>query len=250
MPRGYRIPYEENHRVNKNNEIEKLCSICGEWLLMNENNYYINKKNKTDGYYPNCIACEIQRTRNWRKDNPEWYKELNHITNTNPSDKTRETYRRNSKNRRENGKYYEWLANNPDKILKHAEDRRHKNHRITKEEWEACKSYFNNCCAYCGFPAEEHYRMIKGAPRKEDLHKEHVDHEGSSDLSNCVPSCQDCNNKKWSFEFNYWYNKNNINYTNERYNKIINWITEEYKKYIQPTKPKQKYVRKIKQETA
>ena len=63
LPRGQRIPYEENHRVNKNGEIEKKCSVCEEWILMNEENYYRNKKNKTDGFYPACKRCEIKRTQ-------------------------------------------------------------------------------------------------------------------------------------------------------------------------------------------
>jgi len=127
-------------------------------------------------------------------------------------------------------------------------NRQHKNHNITKGEWESCKKYFDYKCAYCGFPIEDHYRIYAGKLQKIDLHKEHVDHEGSSDLSNCVPSCKTCNDFKHKFELDEWYNKYNINYTKERYDKIIKWITEDYEQYIEEHKPKGKYVRKIKPE--
>ncbi len=241
--------WEERHKII-NDILYKWCPHGQHWVIEDDEHWYKNSKNTIDGYYPNCIQCEIERTQIWRQNNPEWYKELNHITNTNPSDKTREAYRKNNKTRRENGKYQEWLNNNPEKTFRYMQDRYHKNHRITKEEWIACKNYFNNSCAYCGLPLEEHYRIYAGELQKIDLHKEHVDHEGSNTLANCIPSCQSCNDSKWKFQLNYWYNENNPNFTLERYNRIIKWLEEDHKKYIQPTKPKQKYVRKIKQETA
>jgi hypothetical protein len=77
-----------------------------------------------------------------------------------------------------------------------------------------------------------------------DFHKEHVIHEGKDNLSNCVPACQSCNDKKWKFTLNEWYNSSNPVYTYERYHKIYLWLRYDYKKYIQKRKPKQKYVRK------
>ncbi len=80
----------------------------------------------------------------------------------------------------------------------------------------------------------------------ETLHKEHVDHEGSNKLNNCVPGCKYCNSSKKDFSLEDWYDENNPNFNQERLDSIIKWITEDYKQYIQPTKPKGKYTKKIK----
>ena len=83
------------------------------------------------------------------------------------------------------------------------------------------KEYFNNECAYCGLPLELHKEIVG-----QDLHKEHKDHNGANDLSNCVPACRLCNSTKHDKEFDDWYNKSNPNYTKSRYNKIIRWTNK------------------------
>jgi len=60
-----------------------------------------------------------------------------------------------------------------------------------------------------------------------DLHKEHIDDNGKDDLSNCIPSCKSCNSSKWKFDFEDWYKKQKF-FTEERYNKIIKWLKEDY----------------------
>jgi len=142
----------------------------------------------------------------------------------------REWRRKNKKHKQEYEKSYR--LENPDKILKYMKDRRNKTHEITTKEWKICKEYFNNTCAYCGMTENEHRNKFGT-----DLHKEHVDSKGSILLDNCVPSCESCNYRKWKHELNNWYNENNNNYTTERINKIIKWITEDYKPYIKLKPP-------------
>lgn len=248
MSRGTSYKYEDYHKII-NDILYKKCSYHFElfpdedfWFPATTEYYYKNDKNSKDGLASECKKCTKKKVAIWQKDNPETYKEHRKKIRDNP--KVKDDTRRHNKDRRDNGKYYEWMANNPDKALKYMKDRQHKNHRITKKEWKECKSYFNNQCAYCGFPEKDHYRMYRGELRKEDLHKEHVDHEGSNDLSNCVPACQSCNDQKWKFHLDYWYNEENTNYIKERYDKIIKWIEEDHEQYIQPIKPKRKYVKK------
>ena len=125
-----------------------------------------------------------------------------------------------------------WRINNKEKIKTYYEERQHKNHKISKIEWEACKEYFNYEYAYCGLPIEEHIIKFKGKLKQGDFHKEHVDYDGANDLSNCVPSCKICNSSKHKYTLEEWYNENNSNYTKGRYDKIIKWINEDYKQYI------------------
>ena len=110
---------------------------------------------------------------------------------------------------REGGRFTEWCRNNPDKVKKYNKNRQEKNHNITNKEWDTCKIYFNNCCAYCGLPIEEHLIKRKNKIINMDFHKEHVVYGGKDNLKNCVPSCGTCNSEKWEYSLNTWYNQNN-----------------------------------------
>lgn len=81
---------------------------------------------------------------------------------------------------------------------------------------------------------EEHRKINRG----QDLHKEHIIHDGKNDLRNCVPSCYRCNINKWKYSLNNWYNLNNPNYTFEKYHKIYQWVRYDYKKYIKKKRKK------------
>jgi hypothetical protein len=105
-----------------------------------------------------------------------------------------------------------------------------KQHNISKEEWKACKQYFNNCCAYCGI-SEEDAKEHQG----QRLHKEHAVNKGANDISNCVPSCRSCNSYKGSFDFNEWYTPENERYEKNKLNKIIQWLEVGYKEYLNST---------------
>jgi len=230
--RQYRTRDEIEFPAEYNNKF-KICSECGEEKEYKE--FYFKEGINPEGnksYYFNasCIKCDKLSAIKWANENIEIKRES--CRKNSKTEKTREVLRKNGKKQRESGWRQKWEAENPDKINKYQKNRRHKNHKINKKEWEACKKYFDYQCAYCGFPIEDHYRIYAGKLQKIDLHKEHVDHEGSSDLSNCVPSCKTCNDFKHQFELDEWYNKDNINYTKERYDKIIKWITEDYIYYI------------------
>lgn len=132
--------------------------------------------------------------------------------------------RENTKNRnarwRERGGLREWCRNNPDRIKTYQEQ--HRIHNIVNEEWFACLDYFNNSCAYCNLTDEEQLILYN-----ERLHKEHVIHNGSNYIDNCVPSCKACNASKSDKEFNDWYNEDNITFTQERLDKIVRWMTSD-----------------------
>lgn len=74
--------------------------------------------------------------------------------------------------------------------------------------------------------------MWNGELKKMDLHKEHVDHEGSNKLDNCVPSCQSCNSSKHVYSLEEWYTKDNQNFDEDRLSKIHNWLFEDYRLHI------------------
>jgi hypothetical protein len=236
--------YAEYHRINEQGQEEKQCKDCKEWFVMNSENF--GKDNGTqDHFHQSCRTCQRAynskvyqkdpekvkaRTFEYRKLHPDKYKQ--HIKTRNQTAIHKERHRKAEKRRRDEGIYQEWQRNNKDKVKDYNNTRQHKNHKITTQEWESCKMYFNHCCAYCGLPIEEHYITRRGITKLGDFHKEHVDHFGTNDLSNCIPSCNSCNSQKWEFPFEEWYNENNPIYSQERYNKIAKWLNEDYQKFI------------------
>lgn len=224
-----------NHR-DINGFIERCCTICNEWLPETEEYFYLHNKSKPEkGFNAECKKCAIKRTKERTEKNHD--EVLSYILDYQKGkgrEKSLKRWSEYGKQNREhkNNNLREWASRNPEKIKEYNENRQHKNHNITKTEWEACKEYFNYECAYCGLPIEEHYRTYAGELQKIDLHKEHVDHEGLNDLSNCIPSCGECNSEKWEKTLDGWYNENNLKFTQERYNKIIKWLEEDYKKYL------------------
>jgi 5-methylcytosine-specific restriction endonuclease McrA len=226
----------ENIRINNDNIKERKCRKCGEWKPETLEFFYMrNKKKPKLGFNAECIICSRKRSNKYVQENLEIVLERNENWKEKNRDKNlgymRNHYQHNKDGRREYVK--SWIHNNPDRAKEYNQNRQNKNHNITKLEWQNCKNHFNNECAYCGLPITDHYRNYRGKLQKIDLHKEHVDHEGSSDLSNCVPACQTCNSIKNLKTIDELFESNLIeNFTEERYNRIMNWVTGDYKQYI------------------
>ena len=223
---------------------EKRCTICKEWHPETKDYYFMRNKSKPEkGFCSECKECSRERTRLKIAENPERHRKRSKDFRDRHADRYIAVLRQWRKDNPERKQEYQdkYYQENPDKLKRYQENRQHKNHNITKSEWENCKKYFDYKCAYCGLPLSEHYYTRKGITKLGDFHKEHVDHEGDNNLSNCIPSCGSCNDRKWKHPFDEWYNENNENFTQERYDKILKWLLEDYKLYIEPPKPKRKY---------
>lgn len=218
-----------NNHKEVNGTIYKSCKICGEWFIADSSNFY-KLKTSPDGISPYCKSCAIKKSAKYIKGHQKEQNKYKRIAYKNDQNNIREKTRSDSKKRRESGECLAWQQNNKDKIKQYINTReQNRKHTISKQEWIECKEYFNNSCAYCGLPIEEHYRKYRGIVKLGDLHKEHVNYDGKNDLSNCVPSCKVCNSLKHTFPLNGWYNKDNPVYTYERYHKIYLWIRYDYK---------------------
>ena len=215
--------YNKTHKI-ENNQIYKKCSKCNEWFPCTHD-YFYTSNNKWDGLSPRCQQCIKKQNHQWATDNKDRVKEINHQTNLRPE---RQQYNREkSKRMRLDGYFKQWGRENPDKIKEYNQKRLlHKQHKISNVQWESCKKYFDYKCAYCGLTEDDNKQIYN-----EQLHKEHVEYDGSNDLSNCVPACKSCNCQKWMFTLDEWYNAENPNYTQERYNRIIQWITKDHLNY-------------------
>lgn len=229
--------------LNNNN---KQCTTCKRWFPATTEYFYMrNKKKPEKGLNSECNECAREKARQYARENKErkavwfakWYRENKEAKLAS----NRQWYKDNLERWLEFYNEYKQLDYVKEKLKQYNNNRREKNHNINAEEWQACKDYFDNCCAYCGFPIEDHKIRRKGEFINIDLHKEHVILDGKNDLRNCVPSCQQCNSEKSIHSLNNWYNPDNPKYTYERYHKIYMWLRYDHKKYIQKKKPKQKY---------
>jgi hypothetical protein len=200
--------------------------------------YSQNKKSEKKGeyiyYHPECRDCTKKKSMKWKKENPEKVKESNNRFDA--KEARIEHFRNKNRTRIQNGKMKEWQRNNKESLSKKAIYRQmHKAHTISTQQWRRCKEYFNNQCAYCGMHVDDHYRTYDGKSQKTDFHKDHFYHKGKNDLSNCIPSCMFCNTSKHTAEFEYWYSPSGRGkkvYSEERKQKIIQWLDVDYKQYI------------------
>jgi len=207
----------------------KRCTICEEYFPATKKYFYKNKKNSIDGMFPYCKECTKKKSRNNQLKDHEKYKAYirNYLKENEDEQRIRLHNIRQRKKAERTIYERDYYYKNKDKFKKYREDRQHKHHDITNDEWESCKQYFNNECAYCGISEQK-------AKEEQDqyLHKEHVEHNGANDLSNCVPSCRVCNSRKWQHDLEFWYREGWCpNYSKERLDKIYKWLDEDYLKF-------------------
>lgn len=206
---------------------DKQCSICRLNKPLSEyygQNKYSKKKGSYTYYPPYCKECATNKAKKWNNENYEEHRKQ----------WTKYSKTQKWKNFREKTKDYQkqyqsnWRKDNKEKVREYRIIRdAHKKHDISKEEWESCKEFFSNGCAYCGI-SEEEAKKTQG----QSLHKEHVVNDGLNDLSNCVPACKSCNSSKRDYKIEDWYNRANVNFTDERNKKIIIWLNEDHKLFI------------------
>lgn len=87
---------------------------------------------------------------------------------------------------------------------------------FTVEQWNACKEYFGNVCAYCG------RKTMIG----HDLDQDHFiasSNGGPYTASNIVCACRKCNSKKHTSEPIEWFRKQTF-YSLEREKKILTYL--------------------------
>jgi hypothetical protein len=203
----------------------KKCSICNQYYPSNEEHFYINTSNKIDGLNPYCIECTKAKSSQWIDGNRTKHNENKAKSRMKNKHAHREYMKEWDK---ENPNYYHnYRQTHPEKIKEYRINKSHKLHEISSSEWLECKKYFGHCCAYCGKSEAKQREQ-----NKEDFHQEHVDDDGANDLSNCIPSCTNCNSRKWKFSLFEWYNADNPIFSQENLDKIQLWLNNDYKKFL------------------
>jgi hypothetical protein len=203
----------------------KMCSICEEEKDLS--NFYSQKTKRKDGsvritYQPYCKECISKR---YQENKDEIYRKKKAQRQKNPQS-SRDVARRYRKNHLEkvNANQKKWRQENPDKVKEYNDKYKEKQFKIPNEQWEACKEYFNNCCAYCGVSEQQ----LKDNNLKA-LNKEHAINMGSNDVSNCIPSCTSCNSLKNKNDYVDWYTPDNPIFNEDRLVLIHKWLEEDHK---------------------
>jgi len=228
---------EREHKLINNvdhkfcNQHETYFPEENPWLLATDEYFYNNKTNKTDGLSAWCKKCSVVKSGIVFQLNRERSYESHRKYQATP--KWKAYSKRNQIKAKPTRK--QWRKDHPEKLKEYGE--RHRQHDITEAEWRKELKVFEHSCAYCGMTEEESKRT-----QNQVLHKEHVDTEGYNDLRNAIPACRSCNSSKHEDNLEEWYLEQEF-FTEDRYDKIIWWIEEGYKDYIDD-KPPYRIIRK------
>lgn len=200
-----------------------------------------NYSKKRGIYYTlsaNCRKCRIKESQKYASEHRDekliYYKKYNKFDRDQEKEKIRlqNRYKKEKPKLQERLRLWQKSEKGKKNTKKNNEKRiKEKKHEVSDLEWFYCRYYFNNSCAYCGISWEEHMTFYK-----QDLHKEHVVHDGRNDLKNCVPSCKSCNSEKHESTLNEWYNIHNPKYNRIRYLRIYQWLRWEVLKFVEPKK--------------
>lgn len=213
---------------------ERTCTICTTIYPATADYFYQTKrKSKKRGEFYDfsswCKICQSQKSLDYYRKTKEARlarKKVYRIENKAYLNKFSSDWtKKNPERARENTK--NWGNRNKERVKFHTEKRKQKTHEISDMEWLMCKKYFDESCAYCNITYHEHKEI-----HNQDLHREHVDHEGSNKLDNCIPSCKNCNSAKYIYSLEDWYTEKNPNFTEERLSLIHQWLDNDHKKYI------------------
>ena len=222
----------------------KICSKCGKILVANTTNFGKRKGGKY-GLRAECKICKKQLNNEYRKNNIDKIREYDRERypqrreerleyskqyqkeNKDKIKEQRHQYYENNKDvvRKRNKKYKQ---ENPEKFLNWNTNRRlkekYQGEGISKEQWLDMMIFFDWKCAYSGkyIGGNSEYRTID--------HIIPLDKNGEHEIWNCVPMYSNYNSSKRNKDMLDWYIKQDF-YSEERLNKIYQWIEYAKEKY-------------------
>lgn len=225
--------YKARYRKNNSEKIKKYNAQYRkdnlDKIKENDKQYYKDnfkkiKKYKEQHYQKNLIKIKKYQIQ-WRKENAEEIKKYKAQYRKDNLEKIKEYYKNNAEKikkykaqwRKENPKYgAQWCKDNPEKrrATQHKRIAREKElpATLTLAQWDICKEYFNNKCAYCG--------------KDRKLQQEHfvaLSKGGEYTINNIIPACGYCNNSKHNKDFFGWYPKYEF-YSKTREKKILKYL--------------------------
>ena len=222
----------------------KKCSKCGKLLVANTMNF----RKKKDGKYglrAECKQCKSKLDKEYRQNNLEEIRKKDRERNRHLEDERKEYIKKYREEHKEEISeqrkvYYE---NNKEKIKKYNKEynkdnphikfnsdskrrelKENQGSGITKEQWFDMMMFFDFKCAYSGvyIGGNSEYRTID--------HIVSLNKNGEHEIWNCVPMHLSYNSSKRVQDMLEWYQKQDF-YSEERLNKIYEWIEYAKRKY-------------------
>ena len=247
--KGIKSWYEENGRffnIDGTEVVSKVCNQCKEIKLFTE---FVKSSSCKFGIANKCRRCVSENSREYRKinkeaitnknkeyykNNKEYYKEYNKEyikENREYVVERRKSY--NKKYQKENKEAISEYRKEYQKSPQGKEAHRRACHKrralelnnggsYTLEQWEECKQFFNNECAYSG-----------QSVNLDNVHIEHIkpiSNGGTNYIWNICPSLDSVNMSKHDFIMEEWYRKQEY-FTEERLFKIYEWQGFIFNKY-------------------
>ena len=118
----------------------KICSKC-KTAYSATSDFFYRDKSKKDGFGYLCKKCKNEYVKQYDLDNPDKMKQRKKLWKQKNPEKIKQQH----------NKYWQ---ENPDKKRFYKQQRRAKKRSLQAtfitEQWDYCKYYFNNKCAYCG----------------------------------------------------------------------------------------------------
>jgi len=200
----------------------KVCTKCKQVLPTNVFGYDKARKDNLNCQCKSCIKIYYDNNREKFTAKRRQYELENKEKIQIYLEKNKQMISEKAKLYKENNKetireYKKWYnANNKDKAIilarRHEALKRSLPRNFTSKQWEYCKKYFNNKCAYCGqeLPlAQEHFLALSKG--------------GEYTNNNIIPSCRSCNSSKHNRDFFEWYPKHK-SYDSKREKKILKYL--------------------------
>ena len=186
----------------------KICTKCNRLLVANSMNF-AKEKNGKYGVKSQCKECKKKYTKQWNENNPEYYKQWNEA---NP-----EYYKQWRENNRVRDNEIHLKANH-----KRRAKLKSNGGEYTLEQWNECLEFFDYKCAYSGAELT-----------KDNTNVEHIipiSKGGTNNIYNIIPTLDSVNKSKNASDMLEWY-KQQPYYSEERLNKILDWIEYASNKY-------------------
>lgn len=202
--------YRKNISIKEKKIINsKYCIVCKQTLLI-EN--FCNDAYSLDGKSNKCRKCSKIKNKNWRNNNKEYSSYKSKIYAKNNEDKIKLYHKQYRKENLEKRRIYEQKREAVKKKL---------DKNFDKNDWDICKNYFNNRCAYCGeekILTQDHFIALSK--------------NGEYTKNNIIPACKNCNSSKRHSDFFEWYPKQE-SYSKKREQKILKYLNYDLKTKIQ-----------------
>lgn len=203
----------ERHRRHYQNNKEEEREKQKQYYQNNKEK--VNKKHKQ--HYQNNKEQINEKHKQYYCNNKDWFKEYHKEYDKKYYDEHREDILKRCKEYKENNPEKAFNNNNKRRLREESQGR-----GITKEQWLEMMNFFDWKCAYSGITLSKETRTVD--------HVVSLNKNGEHEIWNLVPMYKPYNSSKGVKDMLEWYKEQPF-YSEERLNKIYEWVEYAKNKY-------------------